>query len=225
MTINPSQVQLLRREASRLRARRQALSEAIAGADEPLKQATVDLLRGSLQQELESLKTTESKFGELGSKVQAEATRVFFDDLRLSYTGVLSGLGQETVGRSNVTMMRAAWSLPPQTTPVDSNRHSLTTQSVFEIIELNARAYALVADAEALTFDLDVKSNPEGAIVSYRRRGDAYKDHPSPTNSTIRFLTYAIWTVRFRKKGYEEQEFEFNPFVESNHVISVNLVK
>src|SRR6267378_903236 len=38
-----------------------------------------------------------------------------------------------------------------------------------------------------------------GATISYRRRGDSYRQHPDQTNSVIRALPYAIWTIRFQK--------------------------
>lgn len=86
-------------------------------------------------------------------------------------------------------------------------------------------AYALVADKESLTFDLEVESTPPGATISYHRRGDPYKENPSPTNAVINDLPYAIWIVRFQMPGYQEKEIEHDPFRERNHKMHWDLSK
>lgn len=83
----------------------------------------------------------------------------------------------------------------------------------------NARAYRAVAAARSLTFDLEVSSAPTGAVLSYRRPGDPYEKHPDPTNTTLRNLIYAVWTVRGEIPGRERQEKEHNPWREPNHVL------
>jgi hypothetical protein len=104
-------------------------------------------------------------------------------------------------------------------------RYPLTAQAVFRVFEVNELAYSLVADTQTLAFDLEVNSNPEGAANSYRRRGDPYKQHPNPTNSTIKSLPYAEWFIRFQKQGYHDQEIDFSAFVEPNRIVIANLQK
>jgi hypothetical protein len=64
---------------------------------------------------------------------------------------------------------------------------------------------------------------PAGAEISYKRRGDAFQQNPSPSNSVIKSLPLAIWTVRLQKPGYRDEEREHDPFREANHVINVEL--
>jgi hypothetical protein len=102
-------------------------------------------------------------------------------------------------------------------------RYPILAQAVLRALEQNELAYKIVADTGTLVFDLDVASNPAGATVSYRRRGDRYHLNPSPTNTVVRGLPYAIWTVRFQKSGYREEEREHDPFRDPDHVVYVEL--
>jgi hypothetical protein len=221
--VNPSQIQFLRSAAIGLQTRLQAMRASVAGKEEPLTKATIGALRSNLERELGTLKETEEKFRALADKSQdksqEEAAQVFFDDLRTGYTETLYNLSLKKRASSVPTIIYAS-----QTREV-GGRYPLTAQVVFRAFELNELAYNLVADTEMLVFDLDVNSNPEGATVSYRRRGDSYKQHQNPTNSTIKSLPLAIWTVRFQKQGYRDQEIDFNPFVERNRTLTANLEK
>lgn len=235
--VRASQIQLLRGEATRLETRVQMLKASFADQQEPLGRAALRTLRNRVEEEVASLKVTESKFQQLGDESQADTAGVFFDDLRTGYTEVLSGLsGEEKRSRTGASLTAAAW-VPRTQTGQDKGpafpanqrknpRYALTAVAAFQPFELNRLAYELVAATEALTFDLEVNSNPEGSSISYGRRGDtAYKQHQSPTNSTIKSLPYAIWTVRFQKQGFRDKDVEFNPFVERYPVIMANLEK
>jgi hypothetical protein len=96
-------------------------------------------------------------------------------------------------------------------------------QSVLRALEQNELAYSIVADSGRLTFDLDVKSVPTGAVISYKRRGDDYRRNADPTDATIKALPYAIWVVQFQKTGYQNEEREHDPFREPNHVLTIEL--
>jgi hypothetical protein len=229
VSVRPSQVQLLRGEEMRLEAQVQTLKASVAGEQEPLRAGTIRALRDRLEEELDSLKATESRFRELGDNSQTAAAQVFFDDLRTGYTEVLAGLSEKKrKERSSIreSIVAAAW--PPQTEGEQhgGRRYPLTALAVLRPFELNELAYRLVADTSSLTFSLEVNSNPEGATVFYGRRGDtSYKQHQNPTNSTIKSLPYAIWIVRFQKPGFRDKDVEFNPFVEPNRVITAILTK
>lgn len=225
--VKPSQVQLLRGEATRLQTQVQILEASVVGEQEPLGAATVRTLRSTIENELNSLQITESKFHELGDKSQVDAAQVFFDDLRTGYTEVLAGLSEKEKGSSTgASITTAAWTSQTQANQRKGPRYPLTALAVLRPFELNELAYKLVADTESLTFNLEVNSNPEGATILYGRRGDTpYKQHQSPTNSTIKSLPYAIWIVRFQKQGFRDKDVEFNPFVEPNRVITANLDK
>ncbi len=221
--VNPSQIQFLRSAAILLQNRLHALKASVAGEEEPHTRAAIGRFRSSIEAELGTLKETETKFRDLGDKsqdkLQQETAQVFFDDLRIGYTEALHDL----------SLKRRASSLPrivavSQTAEL-GGKYSVTAQAIFRAFELNELAYDFVADNQTLEFDLDVNSNPEGAAVSYRRRGDPYKQHQNPTNSTIKSLPLAIWTVRFQKQGYHDREIDFNPFVERNRTLTANLEK
>lgn len=90
--------------------------------------------------------------------------------------------------------------------------------SAVGFLNLSAAAYSAVAASESLTFNLEVRSTPAEATVTYRRTGDPYQPHPDPTSTTLKNLLYAVWAVRAELKG-KVQEKEHNPYVDSNHVV------
>jgi len=92
-------------------------------------------------------------------------------------------------------------------------------------MEQNELAYKVVADEGSLVFDLEVDSTPEGAAVSYYRKGDPPHANPDPTRSTIHSLPYAIWIIHFEKTGYRSEDREHDPFREPNHLVHVDLQK
>ena len=97
VAVNPSQVQLLRREATRLQLQLQALKARVSGQPQSLTAETLTVLRGNVEDELKFLRATESKFQDFGDlKAKAETALVFFDDLRRAYEDVLSDLRQKS---------------------------------------------------------------------------------------------------------------------------------
>jgi hypothetical protein len=227
VTIRPSQIQLLRGEAARLQDQIHALKATVEGEEEPLTAATMKVLTEALRTELKSLNSTEDKFRKLGDNSQSDAIGVFFSDLRVGYSEVLDSLGRkERKADAAGTLVQASLSVLGDASSHQATRYALTSQAVFRPFEINELAYKLVADKESLTFNLEVNSNPEGATISYGRRGDVeYKQHPNPTNSTLKAPPLAIWTVRFQKQGFKDKTIEFDPFVEPNRVITAALEK
>jgi hypothetical protein len=223
VAVNPSQVQLLRTEITRLQMRLQALKASVAGAKEPLSAQNVNVLRSSVETELKVLQETEDRFNKLNAhETTGDTVEVFFDDLSLSYKDVLTRLQQNRSSyQSNPTVVAARW-FPSSS---ENLGYPLKAQAVFRVFEQHEAAYMLVSDTGSLTFDLEVKSVPVGAEISYHRRGDPYQEFSSTTNSVIKALPLAIWYVRFRKQGFQEREIEHDPYAEPNHVAFVELKK
>jgi hypothetical protein len=222
VTISLSQTQLLRREAAKLQSKVEALRaslDALSGS----KKATgaQRILRQNVLDAEESLKTTEEEFlGLITAPSQRPAASVFFGDLHITYQTVLGELNSSAYQKSLALPVNFQ-SSSKKTEP------AVLAQAVFRAFELNETAYNLVADTGLLTFDLDVRTNPEGASVSYGRRGDKDTDFTrlqDPTNSVIKALAYATWKVRFEKAGYLTETREHNSLTDKNHVVTVELV-
>jgi hypothetical protein len=224
--VNPSQIQLLRRETARLQTEIQTLKAAVADAQKASLPTVPATLRRQVQAEIISLRATQENFHKLSAQSpNAAAATVFFDDLATSYDEVLSSLStQKTEADVKAHVVLSAWR-PPVAGAIKNATYPLAAQAVFRVFEQNELAYAIVADTESLTFDLEVETSPAGATVSYHRRGDPYKDNPSPTNSVIKDLPYAIWIVRFQMPGFQEKEIEHDPFREHNHKLHWDLSK
>jgi hypothetical protein len=176
-----------------------------------------------MENEIKSLESTESKFNGMGENSESvkESASIFFADLRLSYTEALKQLSNEQ--RNDNPPIIKSVSLR-QTKPAQQTVH-LIASGVFSVFDIHVLAYSLAATTQSLMFNLDVTSYPEGATISYKRRGDDFKTNTNPTNCTLKSLPLAIWTIHFQLSGYKEQDRDFNPFIEQNHVLNVNLTK
>lgn len=217
--MRPSQTQLLRTEAIQLQARIQELKGQILEHKSDSK--LTKLLRENIRSAIQALDDTEQQFRSLDSSSKQEGnSHVFFDDLRTSYRAADHLITAEEVKLHNSNFLRVA-----AQQKAESGIYPLVAQPVLRAFEQNELAYNTVADAQSLTFDLEVSSYPAGATVSFKRRGDEFKKSPNPTDSTIKALTFAIWIVRFEKEGFLAIDKEHNPFVESNHAITVQLPK
>jgi len=220
ITVNLDQKQLLRREAKRIQGRIQELkstvSEYVRASHE---RAVTPLLRQTLLDSLAALKATEAEFTKLTSEQgQQPNASIFFDDLRRSYEGVIPHLETSKAELGGTAQLRPA-----------SEKARPSTESLLALalrpMEQNELAYKVVAEEGSLTFDLEVDSTPEGARVSYFRRGDPPRSSPNQTRVTIPKLPYAIWVVRFEEPGYKTEEREHDPWREPNHVVHVDLQK
>jgi hypothetical protein len=222
LTVNLSQEQLLRREASRLEQHIRTLRSSVAEYDQASTNGRLtDALGRSVKEELRALASTEVEFLKLATATtQTSATQVFFSDLRTNYEAVLP----LTEKRSSTRV--ATGRLLQVTDRKNRGKQDeslLLALAVLRPFEQNELAYKTVVDTGALVFDLEANSNPPGAIVSYYRRGDTPRQNPNPTNSTIHSLPYAIWHIRFEKQGYQVEDREYDPFREPNRVVAVEL--
>jgi hypothetical protein len=226
VAINPSQVQLLRREVIRLEAKIQTLKENLKSEPQPLREPFVNELRNRVKDEIEALTLTESQFRKIGNEndtVVRAAAEAFFGDLRINYLEVLKGL-ISAKRSSSLTRFKVI----PAALGEESKEGRVLPLAVLGVLrpfELNQLAYNFVANNQTYWFDLDVKSFPQGASIRYRRRGEDYKPHSEPTNSRIKGLALAIWSVRFQLDGYQDQEVDYNPYVDSSGTVTVNLLR
>jgi len=218
--MRPSQAQLLRTEAIHVQTRIQDLKGQILEHKSGSK--LTSLLRQNVAKAIEALNNTEQQFRSLDSASRQEKdSQVFFDDLRTSYREADQQVkAQEVIPHGSKLLLVEA----PQTKG-ETAIYPVVAQGVLRAFEQNEVAYNTVADAQSLTFDLEVASYPTGATVSFRRRGDEFKKSPTPTDSTIKALPFAIWLIRFEKDGFRAVEKEHDPFREPNHAITVELPK
>ena len=213
ITLDLSQVQLLRREADNIRRRIRQLKSDLQTVT---NDSVARLLRLNLDNSVTALNLTESAFKDLvKSDTLRKTSEVFFGDLRLNYKSAITS-SQTSQRKGAVPFRQVVMLVPNEDSAVQAER-------VLRVLEQNELAYNYAASASSLTFDLEVSSIPAGAEISYRRRGDNFQKHPSATNSTIKSLPLAIWIVRFQKKGFADVEREHDPFRESNHSIVVEL--
>lgn len=129
VAVNPSQIQLLRRETGRLQTEIQTLKARVADAPKASVSAT---LRRQVQSEIVSLRATQSNFHNLSAQTpNAEAANIFFDDLETSYEEVLHSLaGQRAEAEIGVQVVPAAWRRPAASAVKDA-AYPLAAQAVF----------------------------------------------------------------------------------------------
>lgn len=218
-SISPTQTQLLRKEALNVQTRMEQLKSTYQQYVSSNQTGSLaDLLRNSLTQSKNSLDGTQTAFQKLGSDpTQQRHADILFDDLRRGYGDAIDQISRSTGGAV------------PQLWLVSNNRLAQEPPLLalaLHPLERNARAFSTVADTQSLVFDLVVESSPPGAKVTYFRKGDATPSTSSDlTKAIIRGLPYAKWIVRLEFTGYKTEVREFDPFVEPNTVIHVDLQK
>jgi len=225
VTLVPSQTQLLRSEGIKLQRRISNLKAAVVKLEESKAGADslANLLRSRVRDEVVALEGTQRDFDKLITEKQKPVSTVFFGDLHSSYERALVQI-DDFSHRAGLAVL--AFRLVSQDVQQDARpEYPLLAQATFRAFEQNELAYNTVADAQTLTFNLDVSSIPTGATVSYRRRGDQFQQASRPTDSTIKALPFAIWTIRFEKDGFRTVDREHDPFREPNHVVTVQLPK
>lgn len=165
----------------------------------------VSSLTSPLESSKDAIQKTEMQFLEVSESDQIRNEgRMFFGSILIQHDLVLKEIAETRDSSDKFPRMR---------------------DSAIFTVETAALALSVVAHEGFLTFDLDVKSEPEVGVVSYKRIGDSYKQAPDPTNTVIPNLVYAIWMVRVQKQGYKDQEKPHDPFREKNHVMFFVLEK
>lgn len=217
VTINLSQKQLLRSAAIAVQHKIETLKTTLATLTKEDSSRVPVLLRQNVLDADKALSMTEKEFMDL-TTTSSERTNaeVFFEDLHKTYELTLRQLQVSVYRRSAVLLVEFQKGANTQ--------DEALAGTVLRAFEHNELAYDVVADTQSLTFDLDVRTIPEGAKVSYGRRGDpTFRPLQDETNSVIKALPYAIWLVRFVKDGFAPVEREHNPFTDKNHVLAVEL--
>jgi len=216
VTINLSQKQLLQSAAIAVQRKIETLKASLAALS--IDNSRVPgLLKQNVLDADQALSMTEKEFvGLTTDSAELMNANVFFQDLHRTYELTLRQL-QVTLHENSAILPVTLRSSPtPQAEALES--------VVLRAFEHNELAYDVVADTQSLTFDLDVRTVPEGAEVSYGRRGDSsFTPLQDKTNSVVKALPYAIWLIRFVKEGYVPVQREHNPFTDRNHVLDVEL--
>ena len=139
VTINPSQIQLLRREAGHLQERIQSLKATIAKVDsEGAGNKVRSAIRLNLSESARDLKTTQKEFQELATVVaQNEISRTFFDDLAISYRDALSHVDERKGDLITAQTVNAVYLIQG---PVKSTEYPLVAHAALRAFEQNELA-------------------------------------------------------------------------------------
>jgi hypothetical protein len=221
--VNPSQIDLLRGEADRLKAKAEHLKEQLNSANAATNKA---LLQSSVKDVLGDLDQTVEKYKERGMKLSdAKAVNAFFDDIRFDYGEALNALANESTEVQQFPshrVERVSFSLG-SAAPARLSRGS---EAVLGSISHNARAYLLAASSGTMNYDLEVSSNPKGAEVSYRQRTEP-NFHPldHETDWRIPSLYRATYFIRFQKPGYAEKVITFDGGSSTSTSVHADLVR
>lgn len=199
VTVNPSQVELLKVEAGHLRAKVADLPNHLKPDDTAGNRL---YLLNALQESIDALDHTKKKYVELEKNpLFLPKVNVFFDNIGTSY---------------KVASMELDKKVAQQTKPrlVEANQVGTFVDLAVALVKAsiihNADAYELVADAEELTFDFKVSSTPmPGATIAYKLWGDGDEDYVEvngETPVTIPNLPRAVYYVRIRLENYVEKK-------------------
>jgi hypothetical protein len=213
VTISPSQIQLLRGEIDRLRAQANDLPDHLKPSDQAV-------LSSTLQAVTDELARTKIKYVELEKNAEfLSKIDKFFDNIGIEYKDTNAKLdkGVAQGGKPRLVQANQVGTL------VDT-----AVRFVKAAINHNADAYELVADAEELTFDLNVSSVPKpGATIAYKLWGDRDEDYievNGETPITIYNLARAVYFVRIRLKNYVEKNgVRFDAIKEKSGEMTIKL--
>ena len=192
VTITVAQADLLSREARAVADSRTQLVKSLEAVG-PFPDQKKTLIAG-IDSAVGAVRRTHERFAP--SVNQRAAADTFFDDWVRQYT----------------TMSNQLAGVEPPGFPS-------ARDATIRLLSDNEKAYAMVAGARSLTFDLLVTSTPAGASVEFKREGDRdYERNPDLTNATLKNLVRAIWIVR-ATRGAETQQKTYNPFRDPNNVL------
>lgn len=220
VTVNPSQVQLLRAEAERLTAKANLLKQQLSSEGTA---ANLALLQRNVNQEIRELDNTQAAYKKDGVGPSSErAVNVFFREIRFNYEQALKALS------GNSARPRAAG---PRLERVSTGLGdpSLFASGGSDValgsFSYAATAYLVAASSATMTFNLDVESVPRGATVAYKQRTDlGFTPVGDVTNCQIPNLYRAGYSIRFQKPGFAERLYDFNGQTSTATKITVHLI-
>jgi hypothetical protein len=79
-------------------------------------------------------------------------------------------------------------------------------EAMLSDLDRTESAYLMVAAHNSLTFDMKVETDPEGAVITYRREAEDFKTYEDRSNTTIKNLVVATWLVHVELKDYKPDE-------------------
>jgi hypothetical protein len=219
VTVNPTQAKLLHVEASHLKNKAELLRQQLGSADTATKQF---LLQASVHEAKNDVDKTEKIYKEQGSKQSSELAKdisIFFGDIRKDYTDALTERKQPVQDIRGVRQSEfVSASLREPNPPLDP-----VSEAVIGSVLHNAAAYEVVASTRDIRFNLDVYSDPQGATISWKLRGDQYKPVDHDTDWRIENLPIAVYYIRLQKNGYADKETRFDAISNSGSSIHVHL--
>lgn len=221
VALNPTHIQLFRGEARAVQLQIEDLKSRLNDTHSNRSAAEAKILIDNVELAVSKLQDTESRFLKLDpSASQANAGKIFFEDLQRNYQ-----IAQTDINRTKAKLAdnSAHVILASQ---VASKAYSPLAQVVLRALEQNELAYASVADSGSLYFNLRVESEPPGATITFKRRGDpSYQSTQDTTNSTLQNIPKAITLIHYHLAGWHDTEKEFNPFTAAEDVVSARLSK
>jgi hypothetical protein len=220
VTVNPSQIKLLQVEAGHLRTKAEYLRQQLSTADTATKEV---LLRTSVQDAKKDVDQTEKNYKQQGGEPSSELAKdikIFFQDIRNDYADALKEpvkqSAQNIRGEAQFELVRASlWEPNPPLDPV--------SEAVLGSILHNAAAYEVVASTRDVKFNLDVYSDPQGASISWKLRGDQYTPADHITDWRIENLPIAVYYILLQKRGYADKETRFDASSNTGSSIHVRL--
>ena len=199
---------MLRAEASALKVKAQRLENVLNSG---YAEGSGKILHDSIDDALARLSKTESTYNREAGTTDP-AARIFFDDIGRSYREALNLLATKDVSPASAPRLVLA-------AETSDKNLSIAGAAVLASLSHNIDAYITVATAERLTFDLQVRSDPQGARVSYCRKPDPYVPFNDVTNSIISKLAVAVWFIQFQKDGYGDEERTYDATKETGPLI------
>lgn len=221
VALNPSQVQLLRGEARAVQIQTEELKSRLNELNSSQSASERKLLIENVELAASKLQETENQLFKLApSAYQANGGKIFFEDLNRNYQNAQKDLATKKAFLPNNAAHLVLVS--------DAARegYSPLAQVVLRALEQNELGYASVADSGSFCFNLRVESEPPGATITFKRRGDPdYQSSQDPTNSTLQNIPKAITLVHYHLAGWHDTEIEFNPFTAAEDVVLARLSK
>jgi hypothetical protein len=166
---------------------------------------------------------TEKNYKQQGGEPSSELAKdikIFFQDIRNDYADALKEpvkqSAQNIRGEAPFELVRASlWEPNPPLDPV--------SEAVLGSILHNAAAYEVVASTRDVKFNLDVYSDPQGASISWKLRGDQYTPADHITDWRIENLPIAVYYILLQKRGYADKETRFDASSNTGSSIHVRL--